>query len=425
MQKDVGEVWDVAVIGGGPAGMFAAITAAEKGAKVVLLEKNRTLGKKLLITGGGRCNVTNAEPDQRTLLAKYKQAGKFLASPFSRYNNNEALAYFHEQGMPTKVEAEGRVFPLANTAKAVHQVLVDALDRAGVVVRTGERVSGFRMEDSRIVAAELQSKRVLRAQTFILATGGTSHPETGSTGDGYPWLRNLGHTVREPSAALVPVATKETWVKRAAGVALRTAKIRLIQNGEKKTEARGKILFTHVGLSGPGILNLSSTIGEMLDYGECVIELDLIPDMGYEKANAALQEVFKIHHVKKVRNALSSIVPAALAPSLLSLAGIDEDKPCNSVTRDERIRLMKTMKHLRVTAKHLLGMEKAVITAGGVDIREIDFKTMRSEKCVNLFLVGDVLDIDRPSGGYSLQLCWTSGHVAGSAAAEFTRAVSQ
>ena len=425
MQKDVGEVWDVAVIGGGPAGMFAAITAAEKGAKVVLLEKNRTLGKKLLITGGGRCNVTNAEPDQRTLLAKYKQAGKFLTSPFSRYSNDEALAYFHERGMPTKVEAEGRVFPLANTAKAVHQVLVDALDRAGVVVRTGERVSGFRMENSRIVAAELQSKRVLRARTFILATGGTSHPETGSTGDGYPWLRSLGHTVREPSAALVPVATKETWVKRAAGVALRTAKIRLIQNGEKKAEALGKILFTHVGLSGPGILNLSSTIGEMLDYGECVIELDLIPDMGYEKANAALQEAFKIHHVKKVRNALSSIVPTALAPSLLSLAGIDEDKPCNSVTRDERIRLMKTMKHLRVTAKHLLGMEKAVITAGGVDIREIDFKTMRSVKCENLYLVGDVLDIDRPSGGYSLQLCWTSGHVAGSAAAESTRAVSQ
>ena len=406
--------WDVAVIGGGPAGMMAAARAAERGLKVVLIEKNKGLGKKLLITGGGRCNVLNAEFDTRALLARYNDAGKFLASPFSQWSSVQALEFFHGRGMPTKVEAEQRVFPLANTARAVYDVLVDYLRETGVEVRENSKVKELLVQNGEVQGVAT-SRGNLYAKSVILATGGTSHPETGSTGDGYPWLRALGHTVHEARAALVPIATKEAWVRRAAGVALKDAKITLYQNDVKQAQKRGKVLFTHVGLSGPGILNMSSEIGELLKYGEVIVEIDLLPDMGYEKVNTALQALLKEHHTKMLKNALSTLVSPALVPSILALAEIAPETPCNSVTKDARMRLMKTLKHLRLTAARLLGMDKAIVTSGGVDLREIDLKTMRSLKCANLYLIGDILDIDRPSGGYSLQLCWTTGFVAGSA----------
>lgn len=408
--------WDVAVVGGGPAGMMAAGRAAERGLSVVLLEKNKAVGKKLLITGGGRCNVANAEFDTRKLLAKYKDAGKFLASPFSEWNAVQTMEFFHSRGMPTKEEAEQRVFPLANTARAVHDVLVDYMREAGVEVQANAKVKKLLIQDGELRGVETQRGPVY-AKSVILATGGTSHPETGSTGDGYPWLRSLGHTVHEARAALVPIATEETWVRHAAGVALRDAKITILQNDVKQAQKRGKVLFTHVGLSGPGVLNLSSEIGELLKYGDVVVELDVLPDMGFDVANAALQSLFKEHHTKMVKNALGSLLSPALVSSVLNIAKIAPDTACNSVTRDERLRLMKTCKHLRLSVARLLGMEKAIVTSGGVDLREIDLRTMQSLKCPNLYLIGDLLDIDRPSGGYSLQLCWTTGFVAGNAVA--------
>jgi predicted Rossmann fold flavoprotein len=408
-------LWDVAVIGGGPAGMMAAGRAAEMGASVVLLEKNKMLGKKLLITGGGRCNVTNNEPDTKKLLAKFKDSGKFLSSPFSRWSVSESLDFFHTRGMPTKVEAEQRVFPLSNTAQSVWDTLVGYLRQNSVNVISNAVVIKLHSENEIIVAAELKNGEMIRANSFILATGGTSHPETGSTGDGYMWLRALGHTVIEASAALVPVALKSP-AKNAAGVALPDAKITLFQNDVKQAQGRGKILFTHVGLSGPATLNMSREIGELLKYGDVMIEIDLLPLMGYEKVNAALQDTFKENANKMVRNSLKGIVPPALVPLVLDAAGIDGETFCNSVTRESRVRLMKALKHWRFEVKGLLGMDKAVITAGGVALTEIDWKSMRSLKYANLYLVGDILNIDRPSGGYSLQLCWTTGYVAGSAA---------
>ncbi len=411
------ELWDVAVIGGGPAGMMAAGRAAEMGARVILLEKNTGLGKKLLITGGGRCNVTNAEFDNRVLLAKFKESGKFLFSPFSEFAVQDTLDFFHTRGMPTKEEAEKRVFPLANTARAVWDVLVDYMRMGGVEVVLNAAVKHIALDGTRITHVVLRGGRTIRAHSFILATGGTSHPETGSTGDGYAWLREVGHTVVEGGGALVPIRTKDTWVHRAAGVSLQDAKITLYQNEVKQASACGKVLFTHVGLSGPGILNMSHEIGELLKYGDVTVEIDMLPDMGYEKANAALQALLKEHHVKLIKNALGSLTAPALVPIVLSLAEISPETPCNSVKRDERLRLMRTLKHLRVQVRDLLGMDKAIITAGGVDMKEVDFKTMRSLKCNNLYLVGDILNVQRPSGGYSLQLCWTTGFVAGTTAA--------
>ena len=411
------EVFDVAVIGGGPAGMMAAGRAAALGARVVLVEKNTTLGKKLLITGGGRCNVTNAELDTKKLLEKFKDSGKFLFSPFSQWSVQETLDFFHGRGMPTKEEAEKRVFPLSNTAQSVWDTLVTYLREGSVTVISGAPVLRLVVKEGRIVAAEARSGRTIYAKSFVLATGGTSHPETGSTGDGYLWLRTLGHSVEEASAALVPIAVKEHDVSRAAGVSLADAKITLFQNETKQAQGRGKVLITHVGLSGPGVLNLSRDIGELLKYGEVMVELDLLPSEGYEKVNARLQEIFALESNKKLKNVLGGTVPPALVPLLLSRAGVDGEVACNSITREARVRLMKTLKHMRFEASHLLGMDKAIITAGGVPLTEIDLKTMRSLKCENLYLVGDLLNINRPSGGYSLQLCWTTGFVAGSAAA--------
>ena len=417
MKSEGAHEWDVAVVGGGPAGMMAAGRAAELGLCVVLIEKNAELGKKLLITGGGRCNVTNAEFDTRVLLAKFKDAGKFLASPFSQWAAEQSIHFFNARGMPTKIEAEKRVFPESDRARSVWNVLVEYLKAGKVEVMTKSAVSRILSEGNSVMGLELKNGRVIRAKNYILATGGTSHPETGSTGDGYAWLRALGHTVSEAKAALVPVAVKDARVKRAAGVALKSAKLTLFQNNVKQASRAGKILFTHVGLSGPAILNMSRDVGELLKYGAVFIEIDLLPDMGYEKVNEALLAALAKHANKKIRNALSPLIPPALVPLVLEIAEIDAETPSNSLKREARVRLMKTLKHLRFEAKGLLGMDKAVITAGGVALTEVDFRTMRSLKYDNLYLVGDILDIDRPSGGYSLQLCWTTGFVAGSGAA--------
>lgn len=424
MQKADGgaedRLWDVAVIGGGPAGMMAAGRAAELGASVILLEKNKGLGKKLLITGGGRCNVTNAEFDNKKLLAKFKESGKFLFSPFSQWSVRESLDFFHARGMETKEEAEQRVFPLTNKAQSVWDTLTGYVKESGVMVLSGASVIKLHADGERVSAVELRGGKMIRAKSFVLATGGISHPETGSTGDGYGWLRDLGHSVSEASGALVPIALKEP-VADAAGVSVQNAKVTLYQNETKQAQLKGKILFTHVGLSGPCILNMSRDISELLKYGEVIVELDLLPDMGYEKVNAALQNAFKENSNKKIRNALKGIIAPALVPFILTKAEIDPETACNSVTREARVRLMRTLKHLRFEVKGLLGMEKAVITAGGLALTEVDFKTMRSLKYKNLYVVGDILNIDRPSGGYSLQLCWTTGFVAGSAAATNSR----
>ena len=411
------KIWDVAVIGGGPAGMMAAGHAAILGASVLLLEKNKLLGKKLSITGGGRCNVTNAEFDNKKLLSKFKESGKFLASPFSQWSVQQSLDFFHARSMPTKVEAELRVFPLSNTASSVVETMTAFLAETGVTVRTNATVVKLHSEGDRVSSIELRNGEQVHATSIILATGGTSHPETGSTGEGYQWLRSLGHSIRDARASLVPVALKNASTRRAAGVSVRNAKITLYQNESKQAHIVGKILFTHVGLSGPAILNISNEIGELLKYGPVTIEIDLIPDLGYEKINAALQATFTEHHTRKIKNALQGILVPALIPLVLSAALIDIETPCHSITREARMRLIRALKHSRYEVQNLLGLDKAIITAGGVSLSEVDFKSMRSSKYSNLYLVGDVLDIDRPSGGYSLQLCWTTGFVAGCAAA--------
>lgn len=418
MRNDTNTIWDVAVIGGGPSGMMAAGRAGELGARVILIEKNDTLGKKLLITGGGRCNVTNAEPDVRKFLAKYKKNDKFLFSAFSQWSVTETLDFFHTHDMPTKVEAEKRVFPQSDSAQSVWDVMVRYIKDNGVTVLSHSPVSGFIIEKNIITAVKLANEKVIRAKTFVLATGGTSRPETGSTGDGFAWLKEIGHTIIDSDPALVPVAVKDTWVKKLQGVSMPEVKITLLQNGKKHGQLKGKILFTHFGVSGPAVLNMSKDIGELLKYGEAVLSLDLFPSVNREKLDIILQKTFTENSNKKFKNSLSVLLPSALASAVVELSGIDGNIFCHSITRTQRLALGVLLKDMHMSAERLLGAKKAVVSSGGVALEEIDFKTMRSRLYPNLHLVGDILNIDRPSGGYSLQLCWTTGFVAGTAAAK-------
>lgn len=414
MKIDPEILWDVAVIGGGPAGMMAAGRAAERGARVILIEKNDSLGKKLLITGGGRCNVTNAEFDTRTLLSKFKDSDKFLFSAFSQWSVHNTISFFHGRNMPTKIEANQRVFPVSDKAQSVWDVLVEYLKRGSVTVLSRSPVTGFiKNADGTLGGVALMNKQIVRAKSIIIATGGKSRPETGSTGEGFEWLRSIGHTIADSGAALVPLKIHEPWISRLAGLSLPRVKITMLQNEVQQTVANGKILFTHVGVSGPTILNMSRDVGELLKYGEVTLSLDLLPGLDYAALNLRLQEIFKENDKKKFKNCLTGLAPSSLAPVVVELSGIDPDKQCNSVTRDERLALVKLFKHFRMSVAGLLGLEKAIITSGGVVLQEIDFKTMASRRHPNLYIVGDVLNIDRPSGGYSLQLCWTTGFVAG------------
>jgi len=421
------QIWDLAVIGGGPAGLMAAGRAAELGAKVILIEKNPILGKKLLITGGGRCNVTNAEEDLRVFLAKFKKNDQFLFSAFSQYGVKETLRFFHDRDMETKVENEKRVFPKSNTAKSVWDVVVNYAKKQEVKIVLDSPVMRFiknaNETKKEIASVVLKGGVEIKAKRFVMASGGKSRPETGSTGDGFTFAKELGHKVSEPSSALVPISIHEPWVRSIPGVSLQNVKITTFQNEIKQGVTKGKILFTHFGLSGPAILNMSRDIGELLKYGKVTLSLDLLKDTDQGDLNKKLQIMFTEERSRKFKNSLVGLVPTSIRPIIIKLSNIDPEKACHSVTRLERLLLVKLLKDLRMEVKGLLGTDKAVVTSGGVDLKEIDFKTMQSRLITNLYIIGDMLDIDRPTGGYSLQICWTTGFVAGSHAASLKKLV--
>ncbi|MFA5841910.1 MAG: aminoacetone oxidase family FAD-binding enzyme, partial [Candidatus Paceibacterota bacterium] len=409
------KIKDVVIIGGGPAGMMAAGRAAELGRSALLLEKNPTLGKKLLITGGGRCNLTNNKPDARSMLSKYKNNDKFLFSAFSQFGVKETLEFFHSRGMATKEENEGRIFPVSDKSQSVWDALTGYMKEGKVKIQTGSEVSGLFVDEiSGRIIIKLKGGEEIIAKSCILATGGTSRPETGSTGEGFKWLKKLGHTVTEDKVALVPVALKDDWVKKISGVTLKNIKLTTFQNGAKQEVAKGKLLFTHFGISGPTVLNMSKEIGELIKYGEVVIELDLFPGLDHAALKINLQKLLVSDSNKKLKNTLGKLIPQAMVEAILHIAGVDGETANHSVKSADRVKLTAFMKSIPLNVKRLLGADKAVVSSGGVELKEVNFKTMQSRIVPNLYLVGDVLNIDRPSGGYSLQLCWTTGYVAGS-----------
>ncbi len=408
------DIWDVVVVGGGPAGMMAAGRAAERGRTVLLLEKNQGVGKKLLITGGGRCNITNHKPDPRTLLPKYKGAEQFLYSAFSQFGVEDTVKFFKKHKLSMVEENEGRMFPITHKARSVWDTLVAYCKAQGVVVETSAAVSRIgRDKESGLMVITRANNTEVQARSCIVAVGGTSRPETGSTGEGFAWLRALGHKVADNNAALVPLALYDKWAHTIAGVTLPDIKLTVYQDGVKQQMQKGKLLFTHVGISGPTVLNMSKDVGELLQYGEVTIMLDLCPALDYAMLKEKLQALLIEQSNKKLKNALGQLVPSALVPAVLEISGISGDTPNHSIRHEERIKLIELLKSVPMRVKGLLGKDKAIVSSGGVVPEEVNFKTMESRLVPGLYVVGDMINIDRPSGGYSLQLCWTTGYVAG------------
>jgi predicted Rossmann fold flavoprotein len=417
--------WDVVVIGGGPAGMIAAGRASSRRRKVLLLEKNKTLGKKLLITGGGRCNVTNNKTDIREMLSKYKSNDKFLFSAFSQFAVKETINFFRERGVEFKEENDGRMFPETEKAETIWKTLVDYMEETGVKVQTGSEVRGIEYsKENKEILIFLKNGEIIKTKSCIMAVGGTSRPETGSTGEGFMWLKKLGHKILDSDVSLVPIAIKESWVNRVSGVSLTDIKLTTFKDKVKQKAYKGKLLFTHFGISGPTVLNMSRDVGDLLSIEEgeeyenkrrsvVTIVLDLFPGLDNSALKEKVQSILIGESNKKIKNSLSPFIPSALVPAILELAKIDGDTPNHSVRTEDRKILLALLKSIPLQVKGLLGKDKAVVSSGGVALEQVDFKTMQSRLIPNLFLVGDVLNIDRPSGGYSLQLCWTTGFVAG------------
>lgn len=411
--------YDLIVVGGGASGMMAAGRAAERGKKVLLIEKNPKLGAKLSITGGGRCNITNAEEDVRTFLAHYEEAEPFLYSPFSVFGVKDTFTFFESHGLPLVVQARKRVFPQTERATDVTRVLAAYVKKGGVTVLLGTRVTEMLHERSAGSRYAIRGVRVgtseYRAPRVLIATGGISHPETGSTGDGFSWLRQLGHEVAKPTPTVVPLRVREEWVKELSGVSLSFMKITFYSNGKKAFSKMGKILFTHFGISSPLILNSAGKVAELLKQGTVTATIDAYPDTDLGGLDERIRKTFDKHKNKFFKTILPDLVPSGMGPTILAmLTQITGETKVHSITKEARRELVDLLKALPLTIVGLMGADRAVVMDGGIPPAEIDMRTMRSKVVDGLMVTGDLLHITRPSGGYSLQLCWTTGWVAGS-----------
>lgn len=409
--------YDLIVIGGGPAGMMAAGRAGELGSRVLLLEKNRSLGLKLLVTGKGRCNITNNTDDEKQLIEKFGPNGKFLFSSLHRFGVRAVIDFFEDRGVKTKIERGGRVFPVSDRAKDVLNALVSYLKESGVKIKANARVSGFIKQGGRISKVVLADGEELAADKFILATGGKSFPGTGSTGDAYSWLEKLGHKITSLRPALTSVVVKEGFIKDLEGLSLANVEISAYQGGKKFDSRFGEAVFTANGLSGPIILDMSKSIGQRLP-GEVELKIDFKPALDFTVLDKRVQDDFYALSKKSFKNGLDELLPQKLVPTMISLSGIDPLKKVGTINREERKKILHLLKEFTLSIDSLSGYEHAIITSGGAELSQIDPKTMVSKVVDNLYLAGEILDLDGPTGGYNLQVAWSTGYAAGSAAAQ-------
>ncbi len=405
--------YDLAVIGGGPAGMMAAGRAGELGARVVVVEKNHKLGVKLLATGGGRCNLTNQAVNQKEFIASFGKSGKFLHSALNQFGPDEARSFFGRLGVPTKIEADNRVFPSSDKASDILNALLGYLDSNMVERLTKATVGKIIRQNQKIKKIILTDGREVVAKNFVIATGGKSYPETGSTGDGYQWLKNLGHTIVQPRPALASLVVKEWLAKELEGVSLENIKIAVYQQERKLASRQGEIVFTLDGISGPVIFNLSSVVGSVLPE-QVSLALDFFPDHSSEQLDKLVCQAFHQGKNKLIKNCLVGWMPMRLFLTLIKSSELDPDQRVNSVSRQERRLLVQKLKKFNLTATGLSGgFAKAMITAGGVALAEVDPQTMKSKIIDNLYLAGEILDLDGPTGGYNLQVAWSTGYLSG------------
>lgn len=407
-------IYDLIVIGAGPSGMMAAGRAADLGARVLLLEKKKTFGKKLLLTGGGRCNLTNAEFNIRAFLDNFPESKEFLYSPFSKFSAKDTFNFFEKRGLPLVVEARNRVFPKTQKAEDVLCVMEKYIKRNGIEIKAGVRAASLEAKDGKIISVKTSKDDEYFGDNFAVATGGLAAPETGSTGEGFNMLEKLGHTIIQPNPSIVPLTTDERWVHNLSGLTLSFMTIRFIQNNKAKIKKTGKILFTHFGISGPLILNSAHEVKKLLNKGKVIASIDIFPDTQENELDRRILNLFDKNKNKFARNVLPEILPMKFTEIILAFSDINLfDREVNSITKEERKKLVKKIKNLTFEITGTLGFEKAVIVDGGVPPEEVNFKNMTSKLYPNMYLLGDILNINRPSGGFSLQLCWTTGWVAG------------
>ncbi len=418
MEKET-QIFDVAVIGGGPAGMMAAGRAGECGAKTILLEKNKILGAKLLLTGKGRCNITNAELDIKKLSQQYKESKNFLLSVFNIFGVKETINFFESKKLKLKTERGQRVFPVSDSAEHVLKVLFLYLRENNVVIAKNIGVHRLSIKNNEVKKIILTNKKAIYAKNIIVATGGLSYPVTGSTGDGMRWAKKIGIEIIKPSPALTPVKVKEDWVKDLQGLSLKNVNITLKQ-GDKKIKKFGECIFTHFGLSGPVIIDLSKEINKMLEEGETKICIDLKPALTDKQLDERIIRDFNKYNNKMLKNALFDLLPQKLIPQVINLSKVNPNKKVNEIKKEERKNITNIIKNIELTVRSLMGFEMAIITSGGVSLSEINQKTLRSKKINNLYFSGEVLDIDGPTGGFNLQICWSTGYIAGESAAKNT-----
>ncbi len=413
----------VIVIGGGAAGMMAALAAAEKGCRVCLIEKNEKLGKKLFITGKGRCNVTNAG-DMETLFANVRANGKFLYSAFYGYDNRRVMDFLEGAGCRLKTERGDRVFPLSDHSSDVISAFARELKRRGVEILLNTEAKSLILgkDESIVEGVRLSGGRQVHGNMCVVCTGGLSYPSTGSTGDGYGFAKEAGHQVVGQRPGLVPFNVREEWCGRLMGLSLKNVSLRLVCGGRETYQGFGEMLFTHFGVSGPLVLSASSHY----ESGQgAVLYIDLKPALTAEQLDKRLLRDFDENKNKRFGNALGGLFPMKLIPVMVELSGIRSDKKVNEITKEERRRFGELIKAVPLTVKGLRGYEEAIITRGGVCVKEINPSTMESKKVKGLYFAGEVLDVDALTGGFNLQIAWSTGHLAGSCAGAQSAAEGQ
>lgn len=411
----------VIVIGGGAAGMMAAYAASEKGHQVTLLEKNEKLGKKLYITGKGRCNITNAG-DMETIMAHIVSNPKFLYSALYGFTNQDMISLLNKAGLETKVERGMRVFPVSDKSSDVIRTLADLLEKNHVKVFLNKKVETLLFRETEegdsgkrtCIGVQTEDGRKRTADVVIVTTGGISYPSTGSTGDGYRFAEEAGHSVTALSPALVPFTAEEEWVRELQGLSLRNVGVQITSGKKKIYSDFGEMLFTHFGVSGPAILSGSSICVKHLRKGKLTLHIDLKPALDREQLDARLLREFKDARNKQISNVIGSLYPSSLVPVMLKLSEIPAEKPIHDVTREDRNRLIRTTKDLQITLNGLRGYNEAIITQGGIKVKEVNPTTMESRLVDGLRFAGEVLDVDAFTGGYNLQIAWSTGWAAGS-----------
>lgn len=403
----------IIVIGGGPAGIMAALTAANGGAEVALWERNKSLGRKLAITGKGRCNITNMA-DTKDLVKNMPGNGSFLYSAFTRFSAEDTWDFFEQHGLQLKVERGRRVFPLSDNAHEVVEVLVQALHEAGVKIEYNLRAKELALQNKQIIGVYDYPGRLYPADAVIIATGGVTYPATGSTGDGYALAAQAGHTIIPPKPSLVPLETVESWPSEVSGLALKNVEMTIRDQDKVLDKAFGEMLFTHFGLSGPIVLSLSKVVTAAAEMGRGLTALiDLKPALSEEKLDERLLRNNQKFSRKHFINSLDELLPASLIPVFVRLVGIDPHKPVNQLTKEERREMVYMLKSLPLTIKGPRPISEAIVTSGGVQVKEINPKSMASNLISGLYFSGEVIDIDGYTGGYNLQAAWSSGYVAG------------